>query len=128
MAATGLASLLAASASSDSGAYGSSEGARAYQKCLSCHAISPAGDDRDGPTLYQIIGRSVAAIEGFTYSPGMRSFADREPVWTRANLNRFIADPYELVPDNEMGFFGISDAAERAALIDWLESRPAIGQ
>ena len=50
----------------------------------------------------------------------MRAYAVRQRRWDRATLDAFIADPQAVVPGNEMGFFGIADAEERRALIEFL--------
>lgn len=96
-------------------------GQRAYQKCYSCHALEPGRNDLSGPTLYRIVGRRIAAETGFEYSTAMKSFAEREPVWTRELLDRFSADPEALVPGTNMTFHGIADEGERKALIAYLE-------
>jgi cytochrome c len=101
-----------------------SAGERAYARCLACHALTPDGDDREGPTLHGIVGREVAGLDGYPYSPALRAYARRQPRWTRAALDAFLADPQTVVPDNAMGFFGVHDPAERAELIDWLASDP----
>lgn len=98
-------------------------GERAYQKCYSCHALEPGRSDLQGPTLHGIVGRGVAAEPGFDYSPALRHFAEREPRWTRELLDRFAADPEALVPGTSMSFHGISDSAERAAIIAYLEAQ-----
>ena len=95
-------------------------GERAYQKCYSCHSLEGQDPTTQGPSLKAIVGRAVAAEPGFAYSPKMRAFAAGQPRWSRAALDAFIADPQAVVPDNEMGFFGISDAEERRALIAFL--------
>lgn len=95
-------------------------GQRAYQKCYSCHALDPGRNDLSGPTLHRIVGRRIAAEQGFEYSAAMLGFAKREPVWTRELLDRFSADPEAMVPGTSMTFHGISDEAERKALIDYL--------
>jgi cytochrome c len=51
----------------------------------------------------------------------MRSFAAIEGQWGKGLLDKFIADPEALVPGTSMTFHGISDPAERAALIAFLE-------
>ena len=51
----------------------------------------------------------------------MRRFAQRHPRWTTQLLDRYIADPEKLVPGTSMNFHGIADAAERRALIAYLE-------
>ncbi len=96
-------------------------GERAYQKCYSCHALDPGRNDLTGPTLHGIVGRSVAAEPGFDYSPALRAFAQRKPRWTRELLDHFAADPEAVVPGTSMTFHGIADAAEREALIAYLE-------
>ena len=95
-------------------------GERAYQKCYSCHSLEGPDPSTQGPSLKGIVGRPVAAEPGFAYSPEMRAYAARQPRWSREALDAFIADPQAAVPDNAMGFFGIRDAEERRALIEFL--------
>jgi len=98
-------------------------GERAYQKCYSCHSLEGPHPTTQGPSLKGIVGREVAAEPGFRYSPAMRAYAGRQPRWSRAALDAFIADPQAVVPDNDMGFFGIRDAEERRALVEYLAAR-----
>lgn len=99
-----------------------SAGQRAYQKCYSCHALERGKNDLDGPSLYRIVGRQVAAERGFAYSPAMKRFAARNPRWTPRLIDRMAADPEALVPGTSMNFHGIADAKERAALIAYLRA------
>lgn len=96
-------------------------GARAFQKCYSCHALEPGRNDLTGPTLDAIVGRRVAAEPGFDYSPALRRFAEREPVWTRRLINSFAEDPEALVPGTSMTFHGMPDPEEREVLLVYLE-------
>jgi len=95
-------------------------GERAYQKCYSCHSLEGPDPATQGPSLKGIVGRAVAAEPGFAYSPAMRAYAARQPSWDLTTLDAFIADPQAVVPGNEMGFFGIANAEERRALIEYL--------
>lgn len=95
-------------------------GERAYQKCYACHSLDGPDASTQGPSLKGIVGRAVAAEPGFAYSSAMRAYAARAPRWSRASLEAFIADPQAVVPDNEMGFFGVADAEERRALLEYL--------
>ena len=97
-----------------------SAGERAYQKCYACHSLEGPDPSTQGPSLQAIVGREVAAEAGFAYSPAMRGYATRQRRWTREALDAFLADPQAVVPDNDMGFFGVRDPAERAALIEYL--------
>jgi cytochrome c len=96
-------------------------GERAYQKCYSCHATEP-GKTLEGPSLRGIVGRRVAAVPGFDYSPAMERFAEKNPRWTARLVDRYAADPEALVPGTSMAFHGMPDPKERRALIDYLES------
>ena len=95
-------------------------GELAYQKCYACHSLEGPDPATQGPSLKGIVGRSVAAEPGFPYSVAMRAYAEKEGRWTAESLDAFLADPHELVPGNDMGFFGIADSAERRALIEYL--------
>jgi cytochrome c2 len=95
-------------------------GERSYQKCYSCHSLEGPDPRLQGPSLKGIVGREVAAEEGFAYSPAMRAYAGEQARWTREALDAFIADPMTVVPRNEMGFFGIAGAEERRALVAYL--------
>ncbi len=97
-------------------------GERAYQKCYACHATEAGKHDLAGPSLHGIVGRPVAAVAGFDYSPAMAALAAANPRWDRALLDRFAADPEALVPGTSMAFHGMPDPAERKALVDYLES------
>ena len=98
-----------------------SAGERAFQKCYSCHAAEAGRNDLTGPSLHGIIGRPVAAVPGFDYSPALRRFAVTHPRWTPELIDRYAADPEALVPNTSMAFHGMPDPAERQALLDYLE-------
>lgn len=95
-------------------------GERAFQKCYACHSVDPAEKGAEGPLLKGIVGRKVASLPGYAYSPAMKAFAADGKTWTRERLDAYIADPQHVVPHNAMSFFGIADAGERAALVAWL--------
>ena len=99
------------------------EGARLYRQCFACHALEPGRQTPAGPSLAGIVGRPIAGQRGFDYSPALRRFAQRERVWTRELLDRFLADPEGLVPGTEMGLIGMRDPRQRRTLIDWLGRR-----
>jgi cytochrome c len=91
----------------------------AYRKCFACHSLEPARN-LEGPSLYRIVGRRVAAERGFAYSAALRTLARRRPRWDAALLDRYISDPEAVAPRTSMNFHGIGDSGERAALILYL--------
>ena len=98
-------------------------GERAWRRCHACHALEPGANTPAGPTLYRIVGRTIAIEPNFNYSPAMRRLAAAHGRWTPERLDRFLADPAEMAPGTEMGFVGLTNPAERQALIAWLEAR-----
>ena len=101
---------------------------RAYQKCYSCHAVEPGKNDLAGPSLHGIVGRRVASVPGFDYSPALRRFAGNNPRWTTTLLDRYAADPERLVPGTSMAFHGMPDKQERRALMKYLSSLGGTGR
>src|SRR3546814_5482686 len=77
----------------------------------------------EGPNLDGVVGRKAAALSGFDYSDAMIAQARRGLVWTEAALDAFLADPQGVVPGNEMGFFGLADARDRADLVAYLRQQ-----
>lgn len=99
------------------------KGERVFLKCFSCHALGPGAAKLSGPHLAAIIGRKTAVQPGFAYSPAMKRFAARNPRWTVALLDRYIADPEQVVPGTTMAFPGIHDPSERKELLDYFRAR-----
>jgi cytochrome c len=46
-------------------------------------------------------------------------------VWSARTLDRFLANPARMVPGTTMGYAGIADRSERAALIAYLKNANA---
>jgi len=99
------------------------QGEKAFQYCYSCHSVQPDETNLPGPSLYGIVGRRIASQEGFSYSPALRAFAQREERWSEELLDRYLAAPYKLVPKTSMAFPGVEAQDERADLIAYLRSK-----
>ena len=96
-------------------------GERVFQRCYACHSVDPKEKGKlQGPSLYRILGRRAATIDGFDYSDPMREKAEAGLVWNAATLDRYLSDPEELVPGTRMSVPPMRDAKERADLIAYL--------
>lgn len=91
-------------------------GKTVYMRCIACHAVT-AGQNRLGPHLAGVVGRRAASVPGFRYSPAMQS---SRLVWTRENLDRYVAAPSAVVKGTFMTFQGVPDARDRTDLIAYL--------
>ena len=90
--------------------------------CRTCHTLRE-GDNRLGPSLHKVVGRKSASVPGYGYSGAMR---DADIVWDKATLDRFIADPEQVVRGHNMKpYGGVAKAEERARIIAYLEASGA---
>ncbi len=95
--------------------------ALAAGRCGGCHTFTAGGDTIVGPNLYDVVDRQVAAVEGFAYSQALRDLG-ADATWTFDRLDSFLASPAVAVPGTRMGFAGISDPDDRAAVIAYLQT------
>lgn len=96
-------------------------GEKAFRKCKACHKLEE-GANGVGPSLFGIVGRTVASVEGFKYSNGMTEYAADGKVWDEAHLQAFLTKPKDEVKGTKMSFAGVRKDEERAALICYLET------
>lgn len=85
------------------------------QRCGACHSVVASQPARVGPNLSGVVGRK-AASSTFAYSPALKA---SKLVWTRANLEKYLAGPTRMVPGSKM-VVAVPDRAQRAALIQYL--------
>lgn len=99
-------------------AFAQDEGKELFQSgCAQCHALEE-GDNQVGPHLVGIIGRQAGAAEGFSYSQALQQSG---VTWTPEVIDSFIANPQAFIPGNSMLHAGLSDPAQRQAIIAFLE-------
>jgi len=87
--------------------------------CRTCHTTKE-GDNRVGPHLYKIIGRKAGSLPDYGYSSALKG---ADFVWDEEELERFIANPDELVPGNIMKpYSGLASTDYRARIVFFLRS------
>lgn len=91
------------------------QGEIVYSRCMACHALAY---DRTGPHHCGLFGRRAGSVPGFVYSAAMKN---ADIVWNAKTLDHFLTNPTKAVPGTSMGYAGITDSKERAALIAYLK-------
>jgi len=91
-----------------------------FLRCASCHDVTATPSAKIGPNLHGILGRQVASLEGYKYSPALKS---QNFVWDTARLDAWMANPNAVAPGTAMAFAGIPEAADRQAIIGYLETQ-----
>lgn len=94
-----------------------SKGEAVFRKCAACHKVD--GADAVGPHLNGVVGRPIASIEGFDYSPAL---AGLDASWDADHLYAFLQSPKGYAPGTAMAFAGLPKSEDRANVIAYLES------
>jgi cytochrome c len=116
-----LASVTAALADGDARA-----GAAVFKKCAACHtATEPV--NKVGPSLMGVVGRPVASVASYSYSPAMKAFGEGGKVWDEALLRKYLPSPQFLVKGTRMSFPGLKNDKDLDNLIAYLKN-PAAAQ
>ncbi|MWB77910.1 c-type cytochrome [Pseudooceanicola sp. 216_PA32_1] len=98
------------------------EGEKVFRKCKACHQVGEGAQNRTGPELNGIVGRTAGAIDGFRYSPAMQKLADGGAVWDVEALHGFLADPKGYLPGTKMSFTGLRKQGDLDAVIEYLKT------
>lgn len=93
-----------------------------FRQCSTCHEIGPDAGNRTGPALVNVYGQPAASRDGFRYSPAFTEAAEGGLVWNDETLAAFLSDPRGYIRGNRMGFRGLRDDAEIAAMIAYIRA------
>lgn len=85
--------------------------------CHNCHSLA-AGVNKVGPSLYGVVGRPSAVIQGYQYSPALKHL---RTTWTEAALDAYLSNPRGSVHGVKMYFKGLTKPEDRANIIAYLK-------
>src|SRR6478735_4064151 len=89
--------------------------------CKACHSFDKGQPSPIGPNLHDVVGRKIASVEGFSYTPALKAHAGE--VWSYENLNHWITNPQAFASGTTMAFPGLPDAQQRADVIAFLRTK-----
>jgi cytochrome c2 len=84
------------------------------RRCTGCHSLT---ENREGPRLQGVYGRTSGEVAGFAYSDALKK---AHIVWSDTSLEQWLTDPDTLVPGNEMSF-QVPKPQERRDIIEFLQ-------
>lgn len=90
----------------------------AFAQCAACHAVEP-GKHGIGPSLAGVYGTKAGEIAGYAFSEKLKASG---LTWDDATLDQWLAGPMKMVPGTKMSYAGMSDAAKRKELIEYMKT------
>lgn len=112
---TGAAALSFASGAS---AQDAEAGEQVFNQCRACHVVGEE-QNRVGPHLVGVIGRTPGTVEGYSYSDAMTAYGE-ENVWDEETLTEYLADPRGVVEGTKMAFAGLKTDDDIANVIAYI--------
>ena len=92
------------------------EGRALYEKkCGGCHSVEA---NRIGPRHRGVVGRRVASIPDYDYSPALKQLGG---TWTAARLDLWLSDTQKMAPGSRM-YLALDDEHQRRLIITYLQS------
>lgn len=98
-------------------------GAKVFKQCQACHTATEP-QNKVGPSLMGVVGRPVASVADYKYSPAMTKFGEGK-VWSEEELAAYLPKPKDLVPGTKMAFAGLKKPEDIANVIAYLKAPPA---
>ena len=96
------------------------KGEATFAKCKSCHTIDAGGANGIGPNLNGTMGKAVGGHAGFAYSDDLKKVGGS---WDWAKMDAWLKSPKAMAAGTKMTFAGLSDGAERANVIAYLNTQ-----
>lgn len=90
----------------------------AFAQCAACHSVEK-GMHGVGPSLAGVFGTKAGDIPGYVFSDAMKGSG---LVWDEKTLDTYLTNPMKVVPGTRMTYAGLSDPADRKAVIDYLKT------
>src|SRR5690554_5841363 len=60
-------------------------GASAARKCMACHTFGEGEPNKQGPHLYDVVGRAEGSVADFSYSDALKAHHEAGDTWTYEN-------------------------------------------
>ncbi|MEM9341671.1 MAG: c-type cytochrome [Pseudomonadota bacterium] len=99
-------------------------GERVFRKCSACHQVGEGAKNGSGPHLNALLGRTMGAVDGFSYSAAFKTALDEGRIWDEQSLAAFLAKPKAFMPGTKMSFSGLKKEGDQEAIIAYLSSFP----
>jgi cytochrome c len=102
------------------------KGETVFRRCSACHQVGEGAQNRVGPSLNGVIGRTAGTVEDFRYSNAMKAAGEGGQVWTEEEMYSYLENPRAKVQGTNMAFAGLRDSEERLAVIEYITQQGGV--
>ncbi|MER9068822.1 cytochrome c family protein [Mesorhizobium sp. M0902] len=95
-------------------------GEKVFAKCKVCH-VADKDQNKVGPSLNGVIGRTAGTHPGFSYSKAMTEAGKSGVKWDEATLTTYLRDPKAMVKGTKMAFVGLKKDEDISNVIAYLK-------
>jgi len=95
-------------------------GEKIFQKCQSCHTITPGGPNGIGPNLHGVMGEPIGKGRGFAFSEALSGKGGN---WDWDQMNAWLTNPKAFANGTKMSFAGLAKVEDRAAVAMYLNAQ-----
>lgn len=97
-------------------------GEKAFARCKACHAVGEGAQNRVGPHLNELFGRTAGSVQDYKYSPAMAKAGAGGLVWDDETLAEFLTKPRDFIKGTKMAFAGLKKQDEVVNLTAYLST------
>ncbi|QDC08500.1 c-type cytochrome [Oceanicola sp. D3] len=97
-------------------------GEKVFRKCKACHQVGEGAENKTGPQLNGIMGRTAGTVEGFRYSKAMAEAGEAGLTWNSETLAGFLTKPKAFLKGTKMSFNGLRKESDIEAVEAYLGS------
>jgi len=98
--------------------YADDPGAQVFRHCVACHTLKPGELQKAGPSLWHVMGRRIATLKGYNFSPALKKL---DIVWSKKTISKlFEIGPAHYTPGTKMPEQTIGSEKDRQALVDFI--------
>jgi cytochrome c len=95
-------------------------GEKVFTQCKACH-VADKDENRVGPSLMNVIGRTAGTHPNYQYSPAMKEAGQKGLVWSNDTLTQYLKNPRAMVKGTKMAFAGLKNDTDIANVIAYLD-------
>ena len=93
-------------------------GAKLFKaKCSTCHTINEGGPNKQGPNLFNVIGRKSGQVTGFKYTEANKNSGI---IWNNKEMFDYLTNPKKYIKGTNMAFPGFKKIQDKNDIIAYL--------